>query len=185
MNEEKLYTVDELARLTGLDIEDVWQRLEAGKLSALAYADGGDTGWFGWRVIPPEGVKAARAGTRDLIKWQSATGRLIAKCDAGGIRVRLLDVDIQALRQPRERIYGLRAAVISCWNAGLPVEAPVSVVMAFLNEHDPSGRIRRVADGVVVWLDDQDAEHETKKKTLTNSLKGWREHYRRRPQAVA
>ena len=184
MDESKLYTADELARLAGLDVEEIWQRLECGELTAVAYAEGGGMTSPCWRVLPTDGVKWMRVGTRDLIEWESATGRLTAACDARGIRVQLLDVDIQALRRPRGRVTGLCQAVMAAWDAGLPVDASVSTVMAYLRKVDDTGAIKRVSDGAVTWLDDKRVEHETSKKTLANSLKGWRENYHRRPQVV-
>lgn len=87
VEENKLYTVEAAAVRSGLTPDEVWDELERGTLSAAVYAEGAGMDAPGWRMLPPEGVPWVRAGTRDVIEWNSPVGPVTARCDAGAIRV--------------------------------------------------------------------------------------------------
>ena len=169
---------------SGLSVDEIWDRLERGELSAVVYAMGDGMSAPGWRAVPSAAIGGLRAGVHDLIEWESLAGRVISRCDLSAIRVMPLAPDLAALRRPRKRVTGLRAAVEAAWDDGLPIDASPAETMAFLGRHDASDRIKP-GGSVVVWLDDQGCKHETSKKSLANSLPKWREAYLQRPRPVA
>lgn len=182
------YTIDEFALLSGMRSKEVWDRLENGELSAVVYAESDGMSMSdemlmpSWRALPSEVVPLMRAGTYRTVEWEIRGGRVLACCDPGAVYVLPLEPDVDAVRRPRKRVTGLRAAVEAGWASGrLPIDASIAEVMEFLAQHDQSDCIVRIEATALIWLDGKDKKHKTKKTSFANQLSGWRKKFHALP----